>query len=133
MPSSPALPPYTVARIHFPFRALAAQAARARLGGEREVVLACLMAARLASAAMPEYALPIEVRATRARAARTWFASLALPDAVHPAVERLVDASARDARGEIATALRGVATASARYLDAPSKRELEQLTRALKD
>ncbi|HET7563476.1 MAG TPA: hypothetical protein VFJ96_00680 [Gemmatimonadaceae bacterium] len=133
MPSSPALPPYTVARIHFPFRSLAAQAARARLGGEREVVLACLMAARLAAAALPDHALPVEARATRARPARTWFASLALPDAVQTAAERLVAASARDARGEMATALRGVATVAGRYLDAGSKRELEQLIKALKD
>lgn len=91
------------------------------------------MSARLAAAALPDHALPTDVRVTRARAARTWFASLALPSAVQTAVERLVAASGRESQGELGAALRGVATAAARYLDAASKRELEQVIKALKD
>lgn len=91
------------------------------------------MAARLAMAALPANPVPVEVRAVRAQAARGWFASLALPTAIQTPIDRVIAASARDGLADLAAAMRAVASAAARYIDAASKRELDQLIKALKE
>ncbi|HEX5437931.1 MAG TPA: hypothetical protein VFW98_12275 [Gemmatimonadaceae bacterium] len=126
----PALPPYALTRPHFPFPALAAQVGRARLGAGREVALACLMAARLVGGAVPAEQLSPPQRDARARAARGYFASRVLPAAVRAPIEQLVAASTDHAEEQLAGALRSLALAAARYLDAASRRELEQLAKA---
>jgi hypothetical protein len=114
----------------FPFRALAAYAGRAPLGGGREVALACLMVARLGAALLPPAPVPAAARATRARAARGWLASLALPAALRATLARAADASAHDA-GEMAAALSAVASAAKKHLDPSSVTELERLASRL--
>src|SRR5688500_19769849 len=69
-------PPYALHPTRFPCRALAARAGRAALGGEREVALACWLAARLALGLLPPEAVPAPLREVRAAAARGWLANL---------------------------------------------------------
>ena len=102
-------------------------AGRAPLGGAREVALGCLMAARLVAGTLPPDPLPLAVRAARAKAARTWLASLALPAPVRAPLARVADASGRDAPAELAAALGAVIAAARRQLDAASITELESL------
>jgi hypothetical protein len=90
------------------------------------------MAARLAVVALPESGVPAEARAERAHAARGWFASLVLPDALHAPIDRLVSASGAEGAQELGAALRAVLSAVGRAIDTASRRELEQLIRALK-
>jgi hypothetical protein len=89
----PPLPPYALATPRFRFRALAALVGRSPLGGEREVALATLLAARLVVGTMPPTPLPQSVRITRANGARAWFAALALPAALRQTLTRLLDAT----------------------------------------
>ena len=116
--------------IRFPFRALAARAGRAPLGGDREVALAVLMVARLAGDAVGPHALGAAERAERAAAAKSWLASLAVPARVRPALARAIDASGRD-RDAIAAALADLAkVAAAQWLDEPCLAELRAITGA---
>jgi hypothetical protein len=130
MPGS-AQPPYALSSPEFPFRALAALAGRAPLGGEREVSLAALQAARLASGAAPPDPLPQPVRARRAAAARAWFASLTLQTALRTPINRVVDATINDDPKALAAALAALIETAAPYLDAPAQQELRALSRAV--
>lgn len=121
------LPPYATAPVQFPFRALAAQAGRAPIGGAREVALACLMAARLSSGVLPPVPLPLPARAARRQSARTWFATLAVPAALRAPLARLADAAAREGPRGVAAALGSVLGAARRQLDPASAGELEEL------
>lgn len=125
------LPPYALPTHAFRFPALAALAGRAQLGGEREVALACLMAARLAAGALPDAALGHAGRAARAAGARAWFAAMTLPAAVRVPCARLVDASAGEDRGALARALDGVTAVTAPHLDPGALSELTELAAAL--
>lgn len=129
----PPLPPYSLPPRRFPFRALTAQAARAPLGGAREVALACLMAARLAGSAAAASTLAPAARAERLSAARHWFAALALPAPVRAAVARFTDAAAADDPRRLAEPLAALLGAARRHLDRAGAAELEQLVAALRD
>ncbi|MGH7625259.1 MAG: hypothetical protein ACREOJ_08070 [Gemmatimonadaceae bacterium] len=128
---NPPLPPYSLEPHRFPLRALAALAARAPLGNAHEVTLACLMAANLAAHQSLAAPLPQRGRADRAAKARGWFAARALPGPVRTALGRLLDTLSGDSLPDVAAALTLVLSASRRYLDAASIRELETLSRAL--
>jgi len=123
-------PPYALAPLSFRFAALATLAARAPIGGQREVALATYVAARLAHDAIPPRTLPQDVRAERAVAARAWLSSLALPTSVRTPVAKLVDVSAADTP-TIAAALRNVMAVTAAYLDSGARSELTSLAGAL--
>jgi hypothetical protein len=125
----PPAPPYALAPIDFRFRALAALAGRAPLGGEREVSLAALMAARLVSAALPPDALSREVRLGRASGARAWFSSLTLQAAFRVPLARLIDATASDDLATISTTFGALTELAAPYLDAAAQQELAELAR----
>ena len=124
-------PPYALTTPRFRFRALAALAGRSPLGGEREVALATLLAARLAVGALPPQPLPQGVRLTRASGARAWFASLALPAALRQPLARLVDATTSVDRVGVEAALRAVIDAGTPQLDPPAIAELREVVRAL--
>jgi hypothetical protein len=117
------LPPFAVHPIRFPFRALAARAGRAPLGGERELALAALMIARLSSDALGQHPLSAAQRTERATAAKAWLASLAVPARTRPALARALDATARDPEA-IAGALSDLVTVAAQWLDEPCVAEL---------
>lgn len=127
------LPPYAVAPSAFPFPAVAALAGRVPLGGEREAVLACFMAARLARDAMqtPADAVPPSLRQARSRGARAWLGALAVPAGVRGAVAKLIDASALDDPAAMRGPLNTVIGVTASYLDAAARSELDRLAQAL--
>lgn len=132
MPGSPnAAPPYSLPPHRFPFPALAAQAARAPLGGAREAALACLMAARLGEGACRD-PLATSARAARAARARAWFASLALPAALRAPAARVADGIASERASDLAGALAALLAAARRHLDAHATAELERVVEALR-
>ena len=126
-------PPYSLDTPAFRFRALATLAGRAALGGEREMALAALVAARLVAGVLPPDALPAALRATRAQAARAWLAALALPAGPRGAFGRLLDATAGEATAPLADALDKARDAAAKALDAASLAELGALARAVRE
>jgi hypothetical protein len=128
VPFTPELPSHAAPR--FPFPALAALAGRVPIGRGREVALACLMGARLASGALPPLPLPLDMRGERARAALGWLASLTLPAKLRAPLGRLYDATARPPGAELAAAVRAVTEAAAAHLDAAARGELERLAAA---
>jgi hypothetical protein len=119
--------PFALAAPEFPFRALAALAGRAPLGGPRETALATLAAVRLAVAAAPPLPLAAPLRAMRAEAARLWLSSLALPGPVRAAILRLVDASVADDRRALFAAVAKVTDVTAPHLDRGARSELDRL------
>lgn len=118
---------------HFRFPALAAQAGRAPLGGTREVALACLMAARLATDARCA-ALELTRRAhtERTHSARNLFASLAIPPAIRAACMRVTEATVRADTLELGAALAAVLTAARRHLDSAGVEELDRVITSLR-
>ena len=127
----PAPLPYALDTPVFPFPALTTLAARATLGASRETVLACLLAARLATAVLPPYRLTAEQRQRRADAAAAWLDALALPDAVRPPLRALVEATGSRSPSEIGAALLAMRQAVAPVLDGPSAAELLALAERL--
>lgn len=125
-----ATPPYALAPTSFRFPGLASLAGRAPLGGQREVVLAAYVIARLAHDTLAGRGVSPETRADRAAHARTWLATLALPAPARSALQRSIEASAAHARGA-AEALKGVISTIDAYLDPPSRLELTQLVGVL--
>jgi hypothetical protein len=129
--SSPtSVPPYALSTPYFRFRALASLAARAPLGGPREVVLATYLVARLVDDCLPEKALPAVARAERSASARGWLANVALPTAVRASLIRLTEATGGDLTN-IEPAMASVITIVDSYLDAPSRLELARLEHAV--
>ena len=127
----PPVPPYAIAPAPFRFRALAIHAGRAPLGGPREATLACYVVARLATALLPGGELPAEDRATRACAARTWLASLALPTPLRAPLTKVVDLTKGNDAHFTGAALVTVAEAAASYLDGPALAELRAVATQL--
>jgi hypothetical protein len=122
--------PFGLEPIAFPFPALAALAGRLPLGGGREVALAALTCARLASGAAGSDPLAPPDRAARATAAKVWLASVALPTPIRVPFARCIDATAGSS-SSIAASLRALIAAATNYLDGSSIEELERLARQL--
>lgn len=127
------LPPYAVAPPAFPFPALAAHAGLAPLGGQREAVLACYVAARLAHDALDggPGAVPPSLRAARAKGAKAWLAALNLPPSIRTPVGRLIDASAAGDPNALRAPMASVIAVTAPFLDPGSRSELDRLAQAL--
>lgn len=89
------------------------------------------MASNLAAHQSLAAPLPACVRADRATKARGWFAARAVPAAVRTPLSRLLDTLSNDSLPDVAAALTLVLSASRRYLDAASIREVETLSDAL--
>jgi hypothetical protein len=122
-----ALPPYALPPPLFRFRALAAQAGRATLGGTRELLLAALMVARLADGVVGHYTLAASLRRARAAAARTWLATLTLPPAARAVMSRVVDATGSDDIGALYDAWESMLTFITPVLDMPARTELRRV------
>ncbi len=120
-------PPYALSGTEFPFRALAALAGRAPLGGAREAALATLLAARLAEAMLAPVSLNLAARRSRAEGARLWLSSIALSAPVKNAISRLVETTAVDDPHLTAMALGRVIEVTAPQLDRGARLELERL------
>jgi hypothetical protein len=123
-------PPYALAPTSFRFPALATLAGRAPLGGQREVVLAAYVIARLAHDTLAERGVSAETRADRAVHARTWLATLALPAGARAALQRSIEASATHSQGA-GEAMSSVISAIDSFLDPASRLELTQLVTVL--
>ncbi|MEO5589714.1 MAG: hypothetical protein ABIS03_09020 [Gemmatimonadaceae bacterium] len=120
-------PPFALATPIFRFRALASQAGRLPLGGDREVVLACLMVSRLAAALLPPTELaPVDAE-TRASNARQWLASLTLPLPARTAAAATIDAVGSGKRTDTGAALSGLTEAAIGNLDQRSAQEMQLL------
>lgn len=122
--------PYRLEPLGFPFPALAALAGRLPLGGGREVALAALVTARLATALRGTEALSQADRSTRATAAKVWLASLALPATTRVPFARCIDSTTSTSL-QVSGALRSLLAVAATHLDGGSVQELERLTRQL--
>lgn len=125
-------PPFAPTRALFPFPGLAAQAARAALGGPREILTGTLMAARLASGLRAPHALPGATRRVRAESAKTWLVALTMPAKVRSALQRAFLASAGENREAMAEAMAHVTDITAPHLDRHARSDLVRLSEALR-
>jgi hypothetical protein len=124
--------PYALEPTVFPLPALAAMAGRAPLGGPREIVLACLMVARIViDATATDGVLTDEQKRARADEAAQWLAATAIPTPVRTALIELAEAAAGADRGESRAALDSVMTVTANYLDPGARLELGRLAQAI--
>lgn len=130
-PLTPASPPFALAAPGFPLRSLAALAARAALGGPREVLLAAMQAARMVEGAAGHHPLPESLRKARANAARSWLASLALPPAARQVIARAIDGSAGPDRAALALAWEAVVSLVAPGADLAARAELRRVSNML--
>jgi len=121
-------PPFALAAPGFPLRSLAALAARAALGGPREVLLAAMQAARMVEGAAGAHPLPESLRRARANAARSWLAALALPSASRLTIARAIEASAGAERDALAQAWEGVVTLVTPGADLAARAELRRVS-----
>jgi hypothetical protein len=108
----------------FPFRALAARAAASASGGSCELLLAALLVARLLDSALPPQSLPLRLRQSRATAARTWLATLALPAGTRAVLARTIDATGRDDLAALRETAMAFLALLAPLLDLPARTEL---------
>jgi hypothetical protein len=125
------LPPFALSAPGFPLRSLAALASRSALGGPRELLLAALQAARLVEGAGGQHPLPEALRRTRANAARSWLAALALAPASRQTNARVIDASAGQGRAAHATAWEEVVALVSTGADLASRAELRRVSNLL--
>lgn len=126
------LPPYALDGATFRFRALAALAGRAPIGGVREVALACFVAARLADQRGATSDDESEARRARSDGARGWLGTLALPAGVRGPALRCAESSGSGPSAQLGRDLATLSAAAATYLDAPSRQELDALATALR-
>jgi hypothetical protein len=122
--------PYALDTPGFAFAALATFAARAPLGGPREIALAAFVTARVAGDLTAGGKLPDAARRSRAASARRWLATLAIAEPARRAFVDLATATEADAQ-TTASALRRVIEVTAGVLDLPSRLDLERLAREL--
>jgi len=120
-------PRFALATPRFRFRALAACAGRASIGGDREVAMACLVAGRLAAALLPPYTIGAADLKARSTGAKHWLASLSLPAPVRTGLTHLADAVAAGNRKTAATALTHLVSVAQRSIDEASATELVAL------
>ena len=114
-------------RATFPCPRLLSAAARAGLGGAREVLLGAWMAARLASGMRAPHPLSAAARHSRAEGARVWLGAITVPAKARAALLRSFAASAGNDRTLMAEALGGVTDVTAPHLDRVARSELTRL------
>ena len=117
-------PRFALATPRFRFRALAACAGRASLGGDREIAMACLVGGRLVSGLLPPYAIAAADTKARSTAAKHWLSSLSLPAPVRSALTHLADAVAGGNRKTTAAAVMHLVSVAQRSIDDASASEL---------
>lgn len=120
-------PPYALTPPTFRFRALVALAERLPLGGEREVVLATFLAARLLwDWDATNGTVPATVQ-QRASAARQWLQALALPTPSRVIFQQLTDAVGRGDLSAALTLWDRALGLSGRALDGASRADFKTL------
>ena len=118
---------YGLATPNFRFRALAAFAGNASLGGDREIALACFLAGRLACAMLAPYAVPPSNAKARSVAAKQWLSSLSLPAPIRATAIHVADAVASGDKAAAAGGLTKLLDAALRNIDLASANELRSL------
>lgn len=112
-----AAPPYALQSVELAYPGLAALAARAPVGGQREAALACITLIRLGLATVQPIELTTELRRERAEAARAWLSTLPLSASHRPLLTRAINATASATRAELAAEIDLVAEALDGVLD----------------
>jgi hypothetical protein len=124
--------PYSLQPTAFPFPALANLAGRAPLGGQREIVLACLLVARVvADASSGNGLLTLEQRRARAKEVSAWLAATTIPANIRAALTRLAEGTSDDDQAHSAAALDSVMMVTANHLDPAARLELGRLAQAV--
>jgi hypothetical protein len=124
--------PYALEPTVFPLPALAALAGRAPLGGPREVALACLVVGRLvAERTDARSALNSDQRKARAKGARHWLGTAAVPPGIKSALNRLAEATVDGDRASIRGVMDAVMAVTANELDQGTRLELVRLAQAI--
>jgi hypothetical protein len=124
--------PYSLEPTAFPFPALASLAGRAPLGGQREIVLACLLVARVvADASDPNAPLTLDQRRARAKEVADWLVATTIPGQVKTALARLAEGTSSDDRANLSSALGSVMMVTAGHLDPAARLELDRLAQAV--
>jgi hypothetical protein len=119
--------PFALETPTFSFKALAALAARAPIGGARDTAIVAFTAARLADDVRPG-GLATDERQARAAAARKWITTISLAEPARKAFLDLIGATEQDGPAT-AAALRRVIDVTGTQLDAAGRSELERLAR----
>jgi len=120
-------PPYALASARFRFRALALQAGRTPLGGNREVIMACFVACRTGAGLCSDAALVPAVLKSRALAARAWLASMSVPGQIRLATGAIIDASGSANGVAVAQCLAQLLMLAAPQLDEAAFAEMREL------
>ena len=121
------LPPYALTPPTFRFRALVALAERIPLGGERELVLATFLVARLLwdwDTASDAVSAALQARAS---AARLWLNALALPAPSRGVFQQLTDAVGRGDLADAVTLWERALGLSGHMLDGASRGDFKAL------
>ena len=129
---SDATPPFAPPRALFPCPGLAAQAAKAPLGGPREALLGTMMVARLATGMRGPHPLPVDARRVRAAGVRGWLTALAVPTKLRVALQKALTASGEEDPAAMAEALEAVTDITAPHMDRVARSELVRLVAVLK-
>jgi hypothetical protein len=124
--------PFAPPRALFSYPGLAAAAARAPLGGAREVLTGAVMVARLAHGMRLPHPLPVETRRARAEQVKGWLSALTVPTKTRTALLRAIVVSAQGDRSVMAEALGGVIDVTAAHLDRVARSELTRLAEILR-
>jgi hypothetical protein len=122
--------PLSLQPLRFRFQAVASHAARAPLGGQREVALGVLMVARLAADTLPG-GLPGDVRRERATGARQWLGALTVPVGTRNALAAALASTAGDDAAAVAQQISVVLGVTGERLSAAARAEVERLALAL--
>ncbi len=120
-------PRFALATPHFRFRALAAFAGRASIGGDREIAMACLVAGRLAATMLPPFQISSSDAKTRSAAAKQWMGSLSLPAPVRAPLSQVADAVSAGNPTSVAGAIEKLVVAVTGKIDDASIAELRSL------
>jgi hypothetical protein len=120
-------PSLTLEPHEFPFPALAAYAAAATPGRDREIAMACLLAARLVAGTRSPLELPEEPRRARAAGAQAWLTSHQMSVRLRTAFARLFEATGAAPPLALARPLRAVLDVAGPRLDDASRAELASL------
>src|SRR4051812_21907683 len=121
--------PFALDAPSFAFASIANFAARAPLGGAREIALAAYVTARMADDVRGD-TIPLEGRQSRAANARRWLSSLTIAEPVRRVFTDLIAATEADAPAA-AAAVRRVIEVTAPFLDGPSRLDLDRLAQDL--
>lgn len=127
-----ALPPYALTPPTFRFRALVALAERLPLGGDREMVLATFVGARLLWDWRGPGALDLPTTESRAHGARHWLQAQSLPAATRALFQQLTDAVARNDVPAAVAAWERALGMVARLVNGASRAEFKVLSTRLR-